>query len=600
MPATKITELTAISTIDTAVDPLPIVDVSDTTMAASGTTKKVTVDQILGAGAAGSFSSVSASGAVSGGSLNVTGAASLGSSSVTGVAAFSAGTVSLPSITATGDTNTGVYFPTADTVAVTAGGTESFRVDSSRNVLINGTTATTFAGTGTPKLQVQAASGAASVGVKTSSQGIALFADPSIGSSGINCQPFGFYSTPKFSLQFGGVDFYTTSTTLVNNTCHNFYGGDLNVNGVRVGVGSSNVSSNVALGVGALEGLSTTGTQNVAIGSSAADVLTSGSNNIAIGNNALGLATTASSNIAIGSGALDATVTGGFNVAIGTNALGACTGTNNTVVGYASGPASGAYTQNCYFGLSSGFSGDDNCAFGVNSLTANTASQNCAFGAFALRVNTSGSNSVAIGYSALDSQTTGGANTAVGWQSGEIITTGTGNTLLGSNTQAGAATASGRLVLGKGVTGTGNNRITVGIDSNLAELDLDGADTSWAASSDERLKKNIQTLTTGLGFITALRPVSFDWRTKREVDPSVPGHADSDEPVHGELGKSYHGFIAQEVKQAIDAHPEVVTGQHFWELRENGIQTLAPADLVPILVNCIKELSNRVTALENA
>jgi|694.fasta_scaffold89200_4 hypothetical protein len=46
MPATKITELTAISTVNTTVDPLAIVDVSDTTQASSGTTKKITVSQI--------------------------------------------------------------------------------------------------------------------------------------------------------------------------------------------------------------------------------------------------------------------------------------------------------------------------------------------------------------------------------------------------------------------------------------------------------------------------------------------------------------------------------------------------------------------------
>lgn len=46
MAATKITSLTSISTVDTALDPIPIVDVSDTSQSASGTTKKVTVDQI--------------------------------------------------------------------------------------------------------------------------------------------------------------------------------------------------------------------------------------------------------------------------------------------------------------------------------------------------------------------------------------------------------------------------------------------------------------------------------------------------------------------------------------------------------------------------
>jgi len=60
MAATKITSLTSISAIDTAVDPLPIVDVSDTSQASSGTTKKVTVDQIESSifGATGSKSIV--------------------------------------------------------------------------------------------------------------------------------------------------------------------------------------------------------------------------------------------------------------------------------------------------------------------------------------------------------------------------------------------------------------------------------------------------------------------------------------------------------------------------------------------------------------
>jgi hypothetical protein len=49
----------------------------------------------------------------------------------TGVATFSAGTVSAPAITTTGDTNTGIFFPAADTIAFTEGGVESMRIDSS-------------------------------------------------------------------------------------------------------------------------------------------------------------------------------------------------------------------------------------------------------------------------------------------------------------------------------------------------------------------------------------------------------------------------------------------------------------------------------------
>ena len=52
----------------------------------------------------------------------------------TGVATFSAGTVSAPAITTTGDTNTGIFFPAADTIAFTEGGVEAMRIDSSGNV----------------------------------------------------------------------------------------------------------------------------------------------------------------------------------------------------------------------------------------------------------------------------------------------------------------------------------------------------------------------------------------------------------------------------------------------------------------------------------
>ena len=59
-------------------------------------------------------------------------------------AAFADGAVATPSITNTGDTNTGIYFPAADTVGVVAGGTEQFRFGSnpipggSKNVVTNG------------------------------------------------------------------------------------------------------------------------------------------------------------------------------------------------------------------------------------------------------------------------------------------------------------------------------------------------------------------------------------------------------------------------------------------------------------------------------
>ena len=64
--------------------------------------------------------------------------------SATDVATFAAGTVSLPSITTSGDTNTGVYFPAADTIAFTEGGAEAMRIDSSGNLGIGTSSPATF------------------------------------------------------------------------------------------------------------------------------------------------------------------------------------------------------------------------------------------------------------------------------------------------------------------------------------------------------------------------------------------------------------------------------------------------------------------------
>lgn len=73
MADSKITALTAISTVDPTADPLVIVDVSDTSMAASGTTKKSTINQLLGSGGTATLASATITGAASAAGLSVTG-----------------------------------------------------------------------------------------------------------------------------------------------------------------------------------------------------------------------------------------------------------------------------------------------------------------------------------------------------------------------------------------------------------------------------------------------------------------------------------------------------------------------------------------------
>jgi hypothetical protein len=61
----------------------------------------------------------------------LTAADSSGNLSVSGILTVSAGSTSIPSISPSGDSNTGIFFPSADTIAFGEGGVESARFDSS-------------------------------------------------------------------------------------------------------------------------------------------------------------------------------------------------------------------------------------------------------------------------------------------------------------------------------------------------------------------------------------------------------------------------------------------------------------------------------------
>jgi hypothetical protein len=98
----------------------------------------------------------------------------------------------------------------------------------------------------------------------------------------------------------------------------------------------------------------------------------------------------------------------------------------------------------------------------------------------------------------------------------------------------------------------GTGTLTVGGDLN--------------SGSDERLKKNIETIENALETIENLRGVRFNWK---------------------ESGRPSLGVIAQELEEVI---PELVSGDENKTVTYNG--------LIAVVIEALKELNERVKVLE--
>ena len=232
---------------------------------------------------------------------------------------------------------------------------------------------------------------------------------------------------------------------------------------------------------------------------------------------------------------------------------------------------------------------------------------------------TEGESNVAVGYNCMNATTTGNNNTALGRNAGTLLTTANQNTMIGQNagnrTTTGAynvcvgaeadtssATSEGEIVIGRDVAGGGNNTVRFGQDGNKATLSLDGTDTSWAATSDVRLKENIKDSSAGLAFINDLRPITYNWRAKKDVPQDMSQYEEgSEKPANGIIyGEQCHGFIAQEVKEAIDNHSDsVVENNNIWSVDPDGTQQIAFGNMMPMAIKAIQELSAEVEQLKS-
>jgi len=441
-----------------------------------------------------------------------------------------------------------------------------------------------------------------------------------------------------------GVQALTSATTAGNNTMVGMYAGlGATTGGSNSGVGYMALYSlttgaeNIAVGKQALQSVATasgniaigndvlknnTSSYNTAVGHEAMQDNTSGQYNVAVGLRALGDNTTANQNTAVGYDALRKTTTGGSNVAVGAWALDAnTTANNNTAVGY------DALTRNT--------EGERNVAIGTKTLDANTtASQNTAVGYEALKLNTTGYSHTAVGHGALDTSTTSYDCCAFGVDSLRSQTTGVNNSAFGKDTLANLTTGNHNTAIGKNAGNnvtTGGSNVFVGMNAGNGQVttesdylfiaregvasgndgcwifgDAEGDvfqgnnDGHWATTSDQRLKKDIVDNTKGLEVIDQVKVKNFKFKQYKDGSPvtsddTVDISAFTNDPKINQVllrqgdTSTKIGVIAQELETVLPNSVKI--GPH-------GQKTVIQDELFWHMLNAIKELSAKVTALE--
>lgn len=187
-----------------------------------------------------------------------------------------------------------------------------------------------------------------------------------------------------------------------------------------LGSGSLSVSNMSAFGYQSLT-QNTTGINNNAFGYTALTTNTIGSENCAFGSNALNNNTVGDNNCGFGNNTLTNINSGNANTAVGYSALSSITTTGaNTAVGYAAG-------QN-----SSGVSANQNTLIGYQAGLIVTGSQNTVVGSASGTTITTGTGNIVIGSNSADTK----------------LATGNNNVIVGFNIDTDTAARSGCIILG--------------------------------------------------------------------------------------------------------------------------------------------------------
>ena len=402
----------------------------------------------------------------------------------------------------------------------------------------------------------------------------------------------------------------STGTTLTGN--HNT-GIGWSVGDVMHSTAHSNTMVGSSAGV-----LLTTGTQNTFLGKDAGAAITTESDCVLIGYDAGQSITETSSNgtVAIGASAGSNLTDGAGATMIGKSAgLHETIGDNNTTLGYGTMGNSGDASSG-----NAGMQNDDNTFIGHNAgsgnWTTNASSRNTSVGASTLAGALNGAlNNTALGHASLNALIEGDDNTGVGKSAGSDIEDGIGNTCIGKNSgdtivdgnyntyignnadASGSGVASEIVIAATNsvLQGGGTENIRIGVSSDYITNNF-GSNATWTHSSDIRIKKDIEDNELGLAFINDLRTVTFKKKAPSEY-PQEFEQYDASKTERTKPNKVHYGFIAQEVKEAMDkaGHSEFTV----WKENKDGMQELGEADFITPLIKAVQELTAKVEALEN-
>lgn len=393
---------------------------------------------------------------------------------------------------------------------------------------------------------------------------------------------------------FFGVQAGQNNTTGTENTAYGFQSLFANTEG----------GSNTAIGVQALYS-NTIGIANTAAGQFALVNNTEGEFNLGLGYASLFSNTLGSLNTAVGVQSLFDNTIGQFNTATGTLSLNANTeGSANTANGVGAIFSNTIGNDNTAMGYQSLYlntEGEGNVAVGYQTLFSNELGVvNTAVGASALALNEGGDNNTAAGFQALANNLSGNNNTAVGSNAMFNNTSGNNNTIVGGNANVSVGTLSNATALGNAATVNASNKIRFGNSSVTA---IEGQ-VAYSFPSDGRFKFNVEETVAGLDFIMRLRPVNYQFDTRKFEEFLTANMPEETrrrhlEGVNFEESSSitHTGFIAQEVEQAAKESGYVFDGVKA-PVNESDNYSVSYSQFVAPLVKAIQEQQAMIEQLQ--